>query len=260
MKWKSIGQNVIGSSHNLSGQPCQDAIEYGCISGLEIGDVLICCVSDGAGSAKYAFEASSLATCEAYLFLEDCVKANKCITEAVLVEMGERVYDVLSNKSTEQSVLIDEFSCTLLGAVLYSNKGAFFQIGDGAIVRDDGEGSFVCIWPPTNGEYQNTTAFLIDDQTLSNFKCCIIDDTISEIALFTDGLQNLTLNIETNTVHQPFFNDMFKWLRMADNEEKIGILNSKLKNYLNSDIINMRTDDDKTLFLSTRLGNDRADI
>jgi hypothetical protein len=46
---------------------------------------------------------------------------------------------------------------------------------------------------------------------------------------------------------------MFKWLRMAGTEEQLATLNEKLQQYLSGDLINQKTDDDKTLFLATRL-------
>jgi len=46
---------------------------------------------------------------------------------------------------------------------------------------------------------------------------------------------------------------MFRSLRMAGDDSKIDILNKKLSDYLSSEIINSRTDDDKTLFLATKL-------
>jgi len=79
-----------------------------------------------------------------------------------------------------------------------------------------------------------------------------LQETIKEIAIFTDGLQLLTLNNESLSVHQPFFQDLFKWLRMATQEEHLQVLGRKLGEYLNSEPINNRTDDDKTLFLATR--------
>jgi hypothetical protein len=88
---------------------------------------------------------------------------------------------------------------------------------------------------------------------MPNLKTAIIAETIMEIAVFTDGLQMLALNNETTTVHQPFFYDMFKWLRKANNTENIGILDKKLKEYLDGNVINSRTDDDKTLLLATRI-------
>jgi hypothetical protein len=76
---------------------------------------------------------------------------------------------------------------------------------------------------------------------------------VDEVAIFTDGLQMLALNMESRTVHQPFFSDLFRYLRMANDADKVSILNGKLATYLDSPGINGRTDDDKTLFLATRL-------
>ena len=87
----------------------------------------------------------------------------------------------------------------------------------------------------------------------SQLKITVVEDNVQEVALFTDGLQLLALNNESLSVHQPFFTGMFKWLRMATKEEDITILNRKLGEYLDSDTINSRTDDDKSLLLATRL-------
>jgi hypothetical protein len=88
---------------------------------------------------------------------------------------------------------------------------------------------------------------------MPNLKIIKILEPVHEVALTTDGLQMLVLNNETSTLHQPFFTSLFKGLRIADDSEKIEILNKKLREYLSSSIINERTDDDKTLFLATRL-------
>jgi hypothetical protein len=137
--------------------------------------------------------------------------------------------------------------------VIFPNKACFLQVGDGAIIRNDGTGHFTWLWWPQNGEYQNTTAFLIDDPNFANLKTRVIEERIDEVAVFSDGLQMLALNNETETVHQPFFKDLFKWLRLAKENEHIAILDKKLADYLAGDIINNRTDDDKTLLLATRL-------
>ena len=141
----------------------------------------------------------------------------------------------------------------MLGCFITNKNAVFFQIGDGAIVRNDGTGHYVTIWWPQNGEYLNSTSFLIDDKNFGNLQVTILDEKIDEVALITDGLQQLTLNTETEQVHQPFFKSLFSLLRTADDEKKISILNQKLIEYLRSDQINNRTDDDKTLFLATRL-------
>ncbi|MBE7171896.1 MAG: protein phosphatase 2C domain-containing protein [Williamsia sp.] len=257
MTWKMIGDSVIGSSHLKSNKGCEDGIRYGLVQ-TQDEEVLICCASDGAGSARYAAEAAQLVTHTGFDLLSQLVTTGEEITEALLFSFAETLYDQLQAKAAEKEVDIQEFSCTLLGCVLMSRQTVFFQIGDGALVRDDGSGHYVHIWLPQNGEYQNSTSFLIDDSNLLHFKTAILHEPVSEVALFTDGLQLLAFNMESLHVHQPFFTDMFKWLRMVETGEEQAILQEKLTAYLGSDLINRRTDDDKTLFLATRLTHDRT--
>jgi len=255
MRWKAIGQSVTGTSHLQFNKTCEDAVSYAVIpnnAGEE--EVLVCCASDGAGSATHAAKASNYITTATVEILSNCIKRNRDITEAVLQEMFESLYDELV-KMASAGVELNEFSCTLLGCVVFNNKAVFFQTGDGAIIRDDGNGNYVTVWWPQNGEYNNTTSFFIDDASFGHIKKVVVEETISEVGLFTDGLQLLALNNENLNVHQPFFTGMYKWLSMAKTNDDITVLNRKLREYLGSDSINNRTDDDKTLFLATRLSN-----
>jgi len=255
MMWKAIGQSVVGTSHTQVNKTCEDAVRYTIVSTPTGEDVLVCCASDGAGSATHAAEASSYITTAAASVLSDCIKNSRDITEATLQEMFEGLYDELVKKASAAAVELNEFSCTLLGCVIYNDKAVFFQTGDGAIIRDDGNGNYVTVWWPQNGEYNNTTSFFIDDAGFGHIKRVVVNQVINEVGLFTDGLQLLALNNESLTVHQPFFTGMYRWLRMAKTGDDVAVLNRKLKEYLGSDTINNRTDDDKTLLLATRLSN-----
>jgi hypothetical protein len=256
MIWKVIGQSVIGSSHIQNDKTCEDAVYHELVDLGNGEEVLICFVSDGAGSAKYAARASEIAVTQGVSILRELVSSGIEINEQHLLELAENIYDTLKELAEELQEPINEFSCTLLGFVILKEKACFLQIGDGAIVRNDGNGFFNYLWWPHNGEYQNTTAFLIDDPNFPNLKIKIVEERIEEVAVFTDGLQMLALNNESETVHQPFFNDLFKWLRKATEEEHVTILNNKLNEYLAGDIINNRTDDDKTLLLATKVKHD----
>jgi hypothetical protein len=253
MKWNCIGQAVTGTSHIVSAKPCEDALHYAVVQLSDNEHVLICCASDGAGSAKFATEASQLVAVETINRFTAIIQEKKEIGEADIFSVAEEMYELLRLKSEENETSIEEYSCTWLGAVLFPQKAAFFQIGDGAIVRNNGVEGYAVIWPPDNGEYQNSTWFLIDDPGMPQLRCCVIDEAIDELAIFTDGIQMLALKMDTHIVHQPFFDSMFKWLRMADNEEQLATLNQKLQQYLSGDLINQKTDDDKTLFLATRM-------
>ncbi len=253
MIWKNIGKSVIGTSHSNTGKPCEDALAFSIITDSVGEEVLVAIVSDGAGSANKAKEASELVTKKAIELFTEFIETDKSINEAAILALVETIYDELMQVATLAEESLSEYSCTFLGAVIYQSSAVFFQIGDGAIIRDDGNDCFSTIWWPHNGEYVNTTSFITDDNNFANLKITIISETINEIAILTDGLQHLSLNNETSTVYQPFFTGLFKWLRYANKAEEVEILNNKLEEYLCSGAINSRTDDDKTLFLATRI-------
>src|SRR4051812_2776003 len=241
MRWKAIGKTIQGTSHLQSNKLCEDALAFAVVTSPLNEEILICCVADGAGSAKYAAEASSLVTSKTVDFLSKQIFISNELTEADIISIAEQLYDELNELALKRNEPLNEFSCTFLGCVLFDTKSLFFQIGDGAIIRDDGNNNFVAVWWPQNGEYSNTTSFLVDDDHFSQLKIAVVEDNVQEVALFTDGLQLLALNNESLSVHQPFFNGMFKWLRMAIKEEDVTILHRKLGEYLDSDTINSRT-------------------
>ncbi len=253
MSWKAIGNSVIGTSHTAVDKTCEDAIRYEVVNnGKE--DILICCASDGAGSAKYAAFAAKFCTEQIVETLSAFAQASSRVGESEVFTLVEDCYFGLEREALTSGDELNEYSCTLLGCYLTPTRSVFFQIGDGAIIRNDGNGYYTHCWWPENGEYQNTTSFLVDDSSFSNLNVSILDERVDEVAMFTDGLQMLALNMEARQVHQPFFIDLFKFLRQANDAEKVTILNRKLAEYLDSAQINSRTDDDKTLFMATRLG------
>ena len=253
MNWKTIGESVIGTSHNTAGGTCEDNVRYRVTKDKFGDDVMICVASDGAGSAKYASWASAFATKEGIGILSLISQEPDRVQERDIFGMVEDIYDVLAWEAEQKKVDIHEYSCTLLGCFIAKHKSIFFQIGDGAIVRNDGSDFYTPVWWPHNGEYQNTTAFIVDDRNLANLNILVLDEPVHEVAVFTDGLQMLALNMEDRNAHQPFFADMFRYLRLADDTPKLDILDRKLTEYLESEAVNNRTDDDKTLFLGTRL-------
>ncbi|MFT3827980.1 MAG: PP2C family serine/threonine-protein phosphatase [Chitinophagaceae bacterium] len=260
MIWKAIGQSITGTSHIATGKDCEDAFCFK-IMPLPTGEeTLIAFISDGAGSARYAKIAAEKVTTTAVNIAGDWISRDILPGEDHLLQLAETLYDQLEALSVEYNEPLNEFSCTLLGCILLPQHACFMQIGDGAIVRNDGTGHYTHIWWPHNGEYQNTTAFLVDDPNFPHLHTMVVTEEIAEVALFTDGLQMLALNAESTTVHQPFFTNMLKWLQLATEEEHVAVLDKKLAAYLAGDAINSRTDDDKTLFLATRLKQDNAGI
>lgn len=253
MRWKAIGKSVTGAYHHLVEKGCEDALHWQMVT-LDGGtEVMVVCAADGAGSAQYAKRAAEMATSGFVSALSELVLRRDFPTEADIYGIAENIYDALFAESERLDVPIQELSCTVLGCCVYPETAVFFQVGDGALVRNDGSGFFTPVWWPDNKEYQNVTSFLVDDPSLRDFKVCVIREVVNEVALFTDGLQLLALNFADETAFQPFFTGLFPHLRGASGPEQIEALESKLSLYLDSPAINVRTDDDKTLFLATRL-------
>jgi len=254
MSWNTIGCSATGTSHTAYGKSCEDAVRYATLPHPDGSEVLLSFAADGAGSAHFAAFAAKHATDKAVDFFLNSIRTGEQITEAHVFALCEAIYNHFDTYAQNEPCELNEFSCTLLGTILGNGYSIFFQIGDGVIIRNDGSDFYTPVFWPSNGEYQNTTHFLVDDPAFANLRILITEELVDEVALITDGLQYLALNYETQSVHQPFFADLFKALRQADTKDKVAYLEKRLEAYLNSPAINSRTDDDKTLFLGSRIG------
>lgn len=141
-----------------------------------------------------------------------------------------------------------ELACTALLIVAGPSTAALAQIGDGAIVLGSAEGYRVAFWPEPS-EYVNATDFLTDESFASLLRFEIVEQQIAEVAACTDGLQRLALDFAARTAYSGFFLPLFNELRIATDPES---LVEPFRKFLDSDQVNQRTDDDKTLVLAVR--------
>ena len=95
---------------------------------------------------------------------------------------------------------------------------------------------------PQHGEFANTTNFVVSENALDVLEFELAPRRIDEIALFTDGLENLVLHHGSKTVHDPFFNALLKPIRQSINDGYDESLSEKLTAYLGSPAFCERTD------------------
>jgi hypothetical protein len=249
--WKLLFQNVRGTSHVRSQQPCQDHCRARLRQTAQ-GPVLVLVAADGAGSARHADlgarQACRLVTRLVFADLVEGLTLPRIDRDTVLswhVRLRQNLEADAARLQTEPH----DLACTLLLAVVGTETAVFSQIGDGAIVVRDGDSYQPVFWPQS-GEYANTTNFVTDLAFADNLAFERRDGPVDELALFTDGLQMLALNFATHAVHVPFFLPMFRQLRGT----RAGAgLPRALRNFLSSHAVNQRSDDDKTLILATRV-------
>jgi hypothetical protein len=125
----------------------------------------------------------------------------------------------LEQETQPRACSVRDLACTLLVAIIGEGQAAFAQIGDGAVVIDNGSSYEPVFWPQS-GEYANVTFFLTDESAPSMFLFSRVERRVDEVALFTGGLQLLALDYGKRTAHAPFFATVFRQLRnspTADN-------------------------------------------
>lgn len=255
--WKYANASVRGTSHEKSGIPCQDYSLCHLIQTSNDNEVLIAVLSDGAGSAKHS-EIGSEFACS--LFADEIT--SYVSTGNYIHDLNREFYEEwiirfqneIKVRAEAKELSTREFACTFLSVVIDRSCAVFAQIGDGAIVTNSPEEEDEYNWQfwPQQGEYENTTFFLTQTNAREMLQFSLLSGRIcSEIALFSDGIQRLALHYQSQSAYSPFFRPFFSALRDQQETESVNYNNS-LGAFLDSDNVNSRTDDDKSLILATR--------
>ncbi|MDN4083287.1 PP2C family serine/threonine-protein phosphatase [Paenibacillus polymyxa] len=258
--WRFANVSVRGTSHEKSEKLCQDFSLCTVINGLDGNEVLVAVVSDGAGSAGHSEIGSELA-CS--LFIDEIsayIHAGNDIQNldrAFYEEWISHFQNEVKVRADAMSLTSRDFACTFLAVVINNSCAVFAQIGDGAIVTNSPEEEDIYNWQfwPQQGEYENTTFFATQTNASEMLQFSMLSGRVcSEVALFTDGLQRLALHYQSQSAHSPFFRPFFKVLR-GQSEASSVKFTSSLAAFLESEQVNNRTDDDKSLILATRRKN-----
>lgn len=253
MSWKVIQACTVGTSHLARGEACQDDCVAVTVTARWGEEFLVALVSDGAGSAVRGGKGASIACESGVKVIEEwfsCSESFSGLDFRVIESWVDSVRYQLWLASRSEGLVLRDFACTLLGAVVGDKGAAFFQVGDGAIVIQDGDGYKVVFWPDS-GEYANTTFFVTENDVFEHLHSDVFDTSPGKVAVFSDGIQRLALVYSSRSVHKPFFEPMFARLMQARVEE-CDVLSEQLAHFLASPRVNERTDDDKTLVLAVR--------
>jgi hypothetical protein len=152
------------------------------------------------------------------------------------------------------------FASTLLCAALSDDVLALAQLGDGVAAgfspapdaasppgESAGNDWFLAA-EPQRGEYANETYFLSQADALQHLDIYVYAEPVRALALMTDGLLRLVLDGQRRP-HAPFFRPL---LTFAVEVESPTAGQAQLNDFLRSDRVSARTDDDKTILLALR--------
>lgn len=253
--WRIASASEIGTSHVSSGTPCQDHAAQ-CVIETGYGNVLVAVVCDGAGSAAHSEIGARLAAATAIELVGDYLRLGGHVgdidREAMTGWVGAIADRLIAHANTDGNAPKD-YSCTLLVAIVGEQAAAFAQIGDGAIVVSHGEADgWSWVFWPQHGQYANQTVFVMSADALDALEFTSEPRAIDDFAMFSDGIERLVLHAETKSVNDAFFNQMIAPVRLSLTTGMNAELSEKLRGYLGSDVVNARTNDDKTLVMATR--------
>lgn len=247
--WRFIGTSVIGSSHVQNNTDCQDSCVIEQVATAN-GNVLLAIVADGAGSALKGGQGAAIACYSASQFIIKQLQTTASVDFSLIKLALLAARTTLTQQAKANDLTLRDYATTLLGVIITQQQAWCFQIGDGAIVLNTASSQGVVFWPD-NGLYANMTYFLTDEDYEQHLYLQEVNTIIQEAVLFTDGLQRLALSFESKTAHNPFFEPIFNALRQAKATD-FAVLTQHLAQFLASESVNKRTDDDKTLVLATR--------
>lgn len=248
--WTWAAASQRGTSHEKTGTGKQDA--FRCIAAGPDDRYLIAIACDGAGSASHGGEGACLASRSisqaAKLLISN---EDRFPNDDEIQEWIDAVRDQIATVAARNELSSRDFATTLAGVISDGTTTISFHIGDGAIVTRLAEnGCWEAQSWPEHGEYASTTYFVTDDNG-ARLRIQKRDAPVDRIAAFTDGIERLALDFNLREPHTPFFSGISEPVARS---AAIGLdrnLSVKLGQYLASDAINQRTDDDKTLILAS---------
>lgn len=256
MNWRTVTRCVPGSRHMNEGLSCQD---YG--GDRTLNQVLIGAVADGAGSAAHAEVGAQLATTIILDYLEASEKWLQKQQSSWLTLPNEHVKEVAQEfftkavkyilKKLDQQVQANRYemqdvACTLIAFVATPHSIAAMQIGDGFIVVRLKDQNYTLMFQPDKGEYANQTTFLTSPNALSTMKTQVVFGSQSFICAATDGLESVAIRRSDWTPFSPFFNPLEEFMAETVNPDQN---DGYLVDFLTSERLNQRTNDDKTILL-----------
>lgn len=274
--WRLIGARVTGTRHRRQGRGCEDFAQMEVVPGRAV----IAVVADGAGSAAQAARGAELAATAAASWIRQCLlrlpaEPEEAFLRDLLVQAMQHAYDAIYYQNTLHRALQGEppqvfpgdlvqgneatpvadsppatmraYATTLLLAVMTGRWAAFAQIGDGAIVAARTGGELELVLAPAAGEYLNETDFLTETDYLARLNLRTLPaPEIAALALMSDGVQWLAIDHANQQPHEGFFAPIFAFVAQPEANAEA------LETFLDSERVNARTDDDKTLIVAVR--------
>jgi hypothetical protein len=215
-------------------------------------EIFVSVISDGAGSADFGGQAASLAcrtisqSVVRHVRLVSSLPSNYQIEDWV-----DAARDQIIATALRRSVSPRDFASTLILSISDGEETIIAHVGDGCtVLRDKVSAEWLAPSWPAHGEYASTTHFITDEPTVQ-LRITRYSAPIDALVSFTDGLERLALDFVGCKPFTPFFITLTRPIFQLPQPGRSQEISKQLALYLDSEAINNRTDDDKTLVIAT---------
>jgi uncharacterized protein YerC len=248
LNWNVAAASVQGTSHIKRSQPCQDACHWVVLDET----VLIAAVADGAGSVSLSEVGSTLAVQTAVEEIQERAERLKTLKNKedwsdFFQDICHLTLNVLEAEANFLQVDKRELSTTLILVVATPEMIATAQIGDGAVVMRDALDKITGLTNPNVEEFLEFTTFLTSPKALDSIQIGFWEGKVTQLAMFSDGLQLLALKMPEGKPHEPFFVPLFQAIAQEPDMDE---MNKGLTKFLVSDRVTSKADDDLTLLIA----------
>jgi hypothetical protein len=247
--WRVVAAAVTGESHLRNGLPCQDYQASLLVPSGEWQALLIA-LADGAGSAEYSDLGARLAVEAALQVLENSLTSsdpNHLDFESCMRAAFESAQQALFEVAEGDGIPLRSLATTLTCVAAADGFLTVGQLGDGSVVVQTSEDELVAVTQPQRGEYANETFFLVQEDALDHLQMQVLHYPVHALAVLSDGLMRLALQMPANQPHLPFFKPLFSFAASVEDPE-VGA--GQLASFLSSERVSARTDDDRSLVLA----------
>lgn len=246
--WTWAAARRRGTSHIQLGTRCQDAFKCG----VTTTGTLVAVVCDGAGSASFGGEGASVVARSVFHSALRLAEAGSDTSDDdVFRGWLNEVRDQLKAAAAKRDLRPRDFAATLVCVIANVDEAVVLHVGDGGAVGRLSSGEWQTLTWPAHGEYASTTFFVTDDPEPR----LVVErhrQHFEAIVAFTDGLERLVLDFAQIKPHAKFFDSIVAPVASSTSEGRDAKLSEQLGQYLDSDAVNARTDDDKTLIIAVR--------
>lgn len=240
--------SAIGTRHQQRGQPCQDYGSY-----RTEGVYLLGAVADGAGSAKHSEVGARIAVdsiLDAIALQIHDLENGTCeemagVAKTFFGQAFDALLNTLHREAEEMGCSLKDLGCTLLAFIAAPDWVAAMQVGDGfMVVRSSEEETYRLLFEPDKGEFINETIFVTTEGASESLRVYVQPSDRPFICAATDGLERVAVRLQDWSPHGPFFGPFEACLRQVPIPAE---RNLYLQTFLESERLNAKTDDDKTL-------------